>query len=270
MSRIGDSFTYHIDSDLRLSGTNTDFDYEIPEPTEYDYVALVQANIPKSYYLIQSGYNYMTLTEEGKTVTITVSPGSYNVKNFRTTMLSLLSSQSPNARTYTMQISTITGKYTFGTTAASASFTFPNHTGINKQMGFDKDTTNSFVAGIVTSVNIVQFQLSSAIYIKSDIMISKQVQSVSDGVLQEIFDGTATSDYDYIKFQNYNTELTAKRIKALSRVYHFTITDTDNRILPLDNGKSVVMSLVFYRSNDDYYKAQLGSLQLQMLDRIKN
>lgn len=67
-----DSVTFLIDSSKRISGSTSDFTYQlnIPKNKQYDYVCVLQAIIPKSYYLIQAGLNTFTLQENGVNTTI--------------------------------------------------------------------------------------------------------------------------------------------------------------------------------------------------------
>ena len=52
---------YYINSRNRISGTNSNFTYKIDiNNIEPDRIAVLQANIPKSYYLIQDNANSFT------------------------------------------------------------------------------------------------------------------------------------------------------------------------------------------------------------------
>ena len=52
----------YIDSDYRISGTSSDFLYQL-DLKSTDSVCVISANIPKSYYLIQSIGNTVIFTE---------------------------------------------------------------------------------------------------------------------------------------------------------------------------------------------------------------
>ena len=110
-----------VNSRNRESGTDENFTYNIQFPTgvNFDRVVVLNALIPKSYYLIQEGSheNTFQLTEDGTTVTITVPVGSYLLSAFKTTIATLLSNASPNGLTYTLTYPSLagpdTGKWTF-------------------------------------------------------------------------------------------------------------------------------------------------------------
>ena len=54
MSIITNKSIFYIDSHSRVSGTHSNFSYNIDlKGNEYDYCVVLQASIPKSYWLIQ-------------------------------------------------------------------------------------------------------------------------------------------------------------------------------------------------------------------------
>ena len=58
MSLIETQRIFYVDSHFRLSGTHSDFTYQFDfQGQNYDYAVVLQATIPKSYYLVQSGRN---------------------------------------------------------------------------------------------------------------------------------------------------------------------------------------------------------------------
>ena len=121
MSIIQNKKLFYVDSHQKLNESDTDsnFSYYFDTNGEtYDYVAVMQATIPKSYYLVQEGRNTFILNENGNYVTITVPIGNYSRSSFRATIQSLLTAQSPLGFIYTVSIPNVatqadTGKYTF-------------------------------------------------------------------------------------------------------------------------------------------------------------
>ena len=74
---------FYVNSRDRISGTDSDFNISIdmgPSP-KYNRICALQA-IPKSYYLIQAGFNTFSLTENGNTATVTFIPGNYSMSSF--------------------------------------------------------------------------------------------------------------------------------------------------------------------------------------------
>src|SRR5690349_17771148 len=93
---------YYVNSLSRLSGTGSHFTYliQIAKETGFDRVCLLQANIPISYYVVQAGYNTMTLVELGVNITITVPVGNYSATSFAATFSSLLNAASTHGWAY--------------------------------------------------------------------------------------------------------------------------------------------------------------------------
>src|SRR5665647_1597299 len=113
----------YVDSRQRLSGTDSNFTYalNLPADEEYDRVVVLNALIPKSYYLVQTGKNTFQLIEGTSTVTITVPVGDYVLQAWQSTLQTLLNTYSPHSWTYTITFPNSaaganTGKLTFNVT----------------------------------------------------------------------------------------------------------------------------------------------------------
>ena len=76
----------YVNSADRLSGTSDNFTYNInlPSDKKFNKVVVLDALIPKSYWLVQNGYNTFQLTENGVTATVTLPVGNYNLNSFKT------------------------------------------------------------------------------------------------------------------------------------------------------------------------------------------
>ncbi len=78
MSNTPNYFVY-VDSRKRSGGTGTDSNFSyfmnFPPDVTYDRVTVIDLLCPKSYYLIQSGYNTFQLMENNVIVTISVPIG---------------------------------------------------------------------------------------------------------------------------------------------------------------------------------------------------
>src|SRR3954463_4082263 len=62
MSIITSKRLFYCDSHNRVAGSHSNFSLQLEYKNEnYDHCVILQATIPKSYYLIQSGKNYFTL-----------------------------------------------------------------------------------------------------------------------------------------------------------------------------------------------------------------
>src|SRR4030088_1636207 len=96
---------YYLNSRNRIAGTddsNLAHSIEIPSTIEFDSVVLLDVVIPKSYYLVQAGYNTFTLRELGVNITVTVPVGNYSVTSFQTVIAALLTAASTHVWTYTV------------------------------------------------------------------------------------------------------------------------------------------------------------------------
>jgi hypothetical protein len=77
---------YYINSTNKINGTHSNFLYKvsIPPNASFTHCSLIQASIPKSYYLVQETQNTFTLDENGTTYTITIPVGNYTRASFVT------------------------------------------------------------------------------------------------------------------------------------------------------------------------------------------
>src|ERR1700722_15707103 len=105
MSLIESQRIFYVDSHQRLSGTLSDFTFQFDlQGQNYDYAVVLQATIPKSYYLVQNGQNTFQLQELTSTVTITMPIGNYSRSSFRAQLQTSLNASSPNSWAYVVSI----------------------------------------------------------------------------------------------------------------------------------------------------------------------
>ena len=248
MSFINEKRLFYIDSHNRISGTHSDFLYELKYKDEDDHVVLLQATIPKSYYLVQSGQNTFTLQEGISSAIITLPPGNYSRSSFQTQLQSLLNSTSPNHWTYAISIPNTlstgdTGLYTYTVTGNTSQPQFIIGNYLYEQLGFDANTTYTFLGNTLVSTNVVKFQLEDSIFIHSDI-----ANNGTDNILQEIL-AVDTLDYSNITFTCYNVEAYAKPMSTnKNNVYRFYVTDEDDNAINL-NGQNVVFTLLLFKKD---------------------
>ncbi len=249
MSIITKKTIYYIDSHQRTSGTHYNFTFPIPFPPNNDYthVCLLSAVIPKSYYLVQQGYNTFTLRENGIDTTVTVPIGNYSATSFRTVVQGLLNTSSSQGWTYSITYPTIsssanTGKYTFTCTGGNPSFIFTN--GLYEQFGFDPNSTNTFVAGQLVSKDVIKMQVEDTLYLHSDIGTNGK-----DDILNEIFIGSSP-DYSSIKYQCIDVDAYSKELQTNnSNTYKFWLTNEDDILMDL-NGLNIVLTLLVYKKEN--------------------
>lgn len=269
MSNIGDEhgFIVYVNSRERVSGTDSDFLYSIQMPQDriMDSVVVLNALIPKSYYLIQEGFNTFQLQEGSTIVTITVPVGSYILSGWTSTLSSLLTAASPNALTYLVTYPTAanqTGKllYTQSNGAIQSALIFTNL--LFEPFGFQQSTTNLFTGTTLVSATVIKLQSEDRLLIHSDC-----VQNPStDNVLVSI-NAVSNVNFSSIAYINYHPEYNSHTLNSgKNSTFRFTLTDENNNIMDL-NGLNLNMTLLFYKKNTSYQ--QIASTQEQILVALK-
>jgi hypothetical protein len=249
MSYITNKRIFYIDSHSRLSGDHNNFSYlmQLPPNNDFTHVCLLSCVIPKSYYLVQAGYNTFVLRENGVDTTITVPAGNYGATSFKTVVQGLLNTNSSQAWTYTITYPTITtsantGKYTFTCDLGNPSFIFT--TSLYEQFGFEPNSTNTFTSNTLTSQDVIKMQVEDTLYLHSDI-----ASNGKDDILNEIFIGSSP-DYSSIKYQCPDVDSYSKELQTnTSNVYSFWLTNEDNVLMDL-NGLNIVLTLMVYKKEN--------------------
>jgi len=179
---------YYINSKNRLSGTSSNFSYmlDIPEDQKIDTCCVLAITIPRSYYLVRRYLNSATVIADGISQSFQIPLGNYTALNFITTLLPIINGLAIG--TFTMTLSTITGKYTYSYSGSASvvSFYFPKPSKLGDQMGFDQESTNTFQGGSLVSTNVLDFVSTSTLFLHSDM-----VQDASS-VLQEVYSDNST------------------------------------------------------------------------------
>ena len=220
MSLIETQRLFYIDSHDRLSGSHSDFTIQLEIGLDhYDQAVVLQVNIPKSYYLVQSNRNTFTLQEGVSQVVISMPVGNYSRSSFKAQLQTSLNAASPNLWTYAVSIpnSSITadtGYYTFSVTGnggTQPAFIIGDY--LYEQFGLEANTTYNFVANSLTSVNVVKFQPKDTLYIHSDLC-----SNGTDNILQEIV-GVESPSYGNLVFETPSVEAYAKNITTSKTMF---------------------------------------------------
>jgi hypothetical protein len=250
MSHYGKLRHITIDSKNRISGTPTDFDIliDIEKNTTYNRVCLLDCDIPKSFYTVQTN-SYFTLTESAGSVNITLDAGNYNILSFKNIVAAALNSNSPTGYTYTMTFPNSnsqpsTGKFTINVSGNGVDIPYITiNTTLYDQFGCDQEDVLYLTANTYTSANVVDFQKTNTVFVKSNCCDGEK-----DGILAEIY--TKTSDYSTIEYNSPDIIFSSRVLSRNSvNLYHFTIVDKNELTLQL-NGGSVVMTILFYEISD--------------------
>lgn len=253
MFRLGDAQTVYVRSQDRTNTSDSisDFTYEInlTDP-EFDSVCLKSCSFPKSWYIIQAGYNTFTLREASVNYTITIPPGNYNTRSLTTEISLLLTSATVSTYTYVADIALSTevqtGKILFsvsGNAGAQPSLIF-GASSPYLQLGFAAGSTNVFVGDTLTSTNVIYLQQANDIILVSD--VCKQ-NNGDYPILQALY--INSPDFTSILYLCPDVGGYACDLNYHSSTYRFTLMDHDGRILNL-NGLNWSFSLVFFKRND--------------------
>ena len=242
----------------RIDGTNSNF---ISSPFDlgvnnYDTVCLIQASIPRSFYNIPSLFNTFTINENGILKTVTIPAGNYNRINFQTVLQTQINLVTTFTYTVTYPNTVIAGdtfKYSFSVnTANPVSFIFTNS--LFRQIGFDRNSTNSFVAQSLTSTNCINLSYITRCFIKSDVV------NTTDSIFEEILNYGTYPTLSLAYYQQINFDLNSKPLNRTSNnSWRFTLVDSLDFEIDL-NGIDWGFSAIFFKRNN------INELQIKELE----
>lgn len=268
----------YVNSRNRTSGTTSNFSYNIQlkSGNKFNRVVLLQATISKTYYLIQSPYNYFTVTETAGGVPLTFNVNLTEGNDYIQALAADIATKCTAASlasgygwTYTVtvvnQFNTVDpGKLTYNVAQGSSlsaiqavSFIFPSLTQstVYEPMGFDADSTNDFTvslgAGTLQSSNVVYLQAQDVIFVRSDICSSYAgIAGASGSVLQEITVNSGSAAYSNINFEQYSPEFNSRDFRPASNGnFQFILTDENGLEINM-NGGVVQLLIAIYQSNE--------------------
>lgn len=250
---IENAHIYYINSNNKESGTHSNFTYRLDLPKNADRCVILQADIPKSYTLVNSTNKTFYLTEQSTEVSVVLTVGNYSLRQILTALSSKLTTASPNGWTYTATYSSAqsTGKIIYTCSASGTGKTIRircANSELYEQLGFEKDSTNTFTDNndntyVLNSANVIKLQLETSLFIRSDL------SQGNTNVLQEIF-SSGFLDFGNISFENKAPLLYSKPIILNNtNVYRFYLTDENDQAIDL-NGLNVNFTLLVYKKNN--------------------
>lgn len=251
---------FYVNSEDRVSGTSSNFNIKLHmnDTVKFDSVAVLQMSIPLSYYLIRSPYDTFTLIEGVNAVSITVPNGNYNINTFKTTVIQLLNSNSPNGFVYNVTFDTTYAKYTFTVSnnfGTQPSIDINQHLG--DQFGFDFGSSNDFVNNSLTSTRVVNFVSTNALFVHSNLVDD------NTSVLQEVYSNN-TIPYSFITWSNPNINQYSKKLKTnTDSLFNFSLCDHSGIEIDL-NGQDIHLTLLVYKQ-DDFSEVFKKYLRLKLL-----
>lgn len=252
----------YINSDYRISGSSSNFTYQIVIPNDqtyaYDRVCVMNLRIPKSYYLINSTNNRFILNQNGVSTDVYMTVGNYTINAFLIE-LKLRMDAVNGAYTYTVAIPNSatepdTGKiefYSNNVLPSSLTFVVDNVNNPNSSskladiMGFDVGTTGIFSNTITLySTSVYHFHGYDTLFLKSNIC-SNHDNIMNNPILLDI--NTSEGFFTDIYFTCPDIDGYSRELNTIdSGLYTFTLTDIEDNVIDL-NGKEIVFSLVFYK-----------------------
>ena len=217
----------------------------MPSGNDYNRIILNSAVIPKSFYLIRDGYNTFTLKEGSNLWTISIPIGNYTLSEFIIAIQALLDDHTFIAFTYVMTISKRLGKFTWtisGNSGVQPSFIFT--TNVFEPFGFEKNTTNTAVANVLTSTNIINLNPNEIIYICTDMCNNAENQ------ILEAIPMCNIPDYSYQYYQTTTTHTMKELTNNTNLTFTFQIKDSFHRLLDL-NGKNIVFTICCHKDEQE-------------------
>ena len=131
---MSESFQIYLNSSNADNINNNSFSFSYILPNleiadgNYIYLSVQYANIPYSFYNINSNNNVLNYTLNSVNYTITISPGNYNITQLITTLKTLMSG-------FTITYSSITIKITFS--HSKYNFSFLSSSTCQEILGFE-------------------------------------------------------------------------------------------------------------------------------------
>jgi len=268
--------TIVVDSTKRVSGTPTDFSFDVSNfpRRPWTSVALESITIPKSFYDIGTGYNKFLLTVGAVSHVITITPGTYSQTDFATTLRLALNTAS--GLTWSVTWSSTTNKFTYSNTAAALTvitFTFgPPRTdsggiaGCALQMGFDDNSTYTIPPNSVsfTAPNVLQMAYTNSLYLTSNICSTAQ-----DSELQAILNVGVYQPWSFMYLENENMDQQSRLFTdPQANYWNFTLEDEFG--FPVDlNGLNFIFTINVYIKDDtdELVKQDILARNLQKLEK---
>ena len=245
---------YYVNSENRVSGTSSNFKYQldIPDEARFDSVCVRSMIIPNSYYLVREGQNKFAVELDGVRTDLVVKKGNYSVRNFPPVILELLDSVEPPVEedgelnsVWSMEYDSVTGKFAYSYTgvASSVQLKFEKPTNLGNQFGFDEISVNSFVDGKLESANVVDFVSTSTLFLHSDMV---QDQS---SILQELYSDNTVPFSNHVYNCKYPMMYSKTLQNGKSGVFNFSLCDEHNLEVDL-NGHEFLFTLLLYRKEN--------------------
>lgn len=244
---------HYIDSQYRLEGSTTDFTHPIQIPRFHNRLSLYAFTIPKSYYLINTGSNIFTLTDQSNSTvyTITIPVGNYSIAEMISQLNSLLSS--PNNLHIVVSFNSKIGKIVW-TTGSNKHYTSSFNSKLRKIFGLNENPVFIHSNPSYVGANVCNFQPLNTVSILCDV-VKSQPFGESSTLLHQVY-VNLQSDFSYIFYENQHPQETGKPLTLDTTNndinYHkirIQILDEDEKSLDV-NGLELDLQLYSYYQPD--------------------
>lgn len=242
---------FYVNSLNRVSGNGSTFTFQLlSDISKYDRVVVLDATIPKSFYIINSKNNYVIVEEDSVERTVILPDGNYTRTSFCNVLTNRLNASAPSGYSYSVTYSNTSiqdnGKLTYSVTGNTSEpiFKFPAIESIYEQMGFDLNSNNQFSSGLLVSTNVINLAQESTIFLRSDICVTNN----NDNILQS-FTSTSNSMYSIFGFVNPDPIFYSRKLSTnSSNVFTFYLSDENGTEIDL-NGLSYQFTICLYKEN---------------------
>jgi hypothetical protein len=268
---LGETQTYLVSSNTKVSGTNSQFSHkiEMPQTNIFDRVCVLNCRCAHSYYQVNENKNSFYVDIGGGEVTVTVPIGNYTKQGIANKLEECLQ-DTMNVNfsvTYPLDSDeTQTGKLRFFL-RGSLSFSFRFDSTSNDLlgiMGFETTTYNSSSNELFSEIPI-STHAPLTLLLGSDIVYGQQ-----DGnrVLQEIDLGEEDQFNDITFVQNDVLGNSRRLAHTGHRFFNFWLEDGETRELINLRGRSIIFTLLIFRANH-FPNFALENLKIDNIEKIK-
>jgi hypothetical protein len=191
-------------------------------------ISVVNAQIPCSFYLINSSNNQLNIQISGTTTTYTFPNGNYNVNTFIKQWNTTIGSE------WTVTFNTITNNYTF---VYSSNFTFSD-SGIKSIfgiIGFQFGSSYASFNNSLTSFYCVNFGGITKLNVKSSAFNSQNIDSITGSIGRTLASIPVSSNQNgYIFYENFTNYKNICNNRSLNTI-NIEITDDFNNYINFNN-----------------------------------
>jgi hypothetical protein len=278
MSIITDTKIVSLNSEdgVRRNGTYlSNMIFDLPNLIKDDktvihrQISVLNAQLPFSFYNVNTNYNFLRLIINGSTYNIYVADGNYNSTNLFSTLTSAIFVAS--AQTINFAISSITGLITMTSTA---NFSISNVSTMSKLLGFVQGTTyaSTLVGSTYTLVGIYPLNLlgTKKLQLRCSILSMNNYSSNNGGLNTLLLTiPVNASPFGMIDYTSISNSLISFSNSNLDEI-DLTITDAeDNNLIDFHNQHwTITLAIYEYKKLPDVPIANLETSTTQLFKEI--